>query len=156
MRREISSSTQTDFYQYSFIIFLFVLFLILIANLASLSRNLFELASYLLASLTISVVFIKILFKLKRVEIVEEKKGLIVQTTSPSSSKRILVPFENIKNVTQIPLLSNPEIVTIELHRYTDFGNKIRFIPKIRFFAFDEHPIVAELNQKITQHHLSN
>ncbi|MBX7175058.1 MAG: hypothetical protein K1X72_29035 [Pyrinomonadaceae bacterium] len=151
MHRKVSSITLTDFYQTGFVLFLFPLFLILISINIQISKNWFEFISYLLAFSTIFIVIINLLFKLKKVEVVDENKGLIIQTTSWFSRKRILIPWENIQNVSQVFLMNNPEIVTIELKIPCDFGRKIRFIPVFRFLSFGEHPIVEELNQKINQ-----
>lgn len=151
MRREISSSNLTHFYQSLLLILLFIGFLTLSANISQISKNWFESTSYFLAYLAIWVAILRLFFGLKRVEIVTEKKGLIVQSASGISYKRVLIPMTNIKNVSQVFLMNNPEIVTIELKIPCDFGKKIRFIPEFRFLSFGEHPIVEELNRKVAQ-----
>lgn len=59
-------------------------------------------------------------------------------------TKEISVPLSEIRDVTQNRWLTG-EMVTIHLESPSEFGCKIRFFPKSRFFSFGEHPVVREL-----------
>ncbi len=60
--------------------------------------------------------------------------------------KEISVPFSNIQNITELRLRGHP--VTIHFKEKTEFGSKITFLPKMRFFNFARsHPVVAELKE---------
>lgn len=59
--------------------------------------------------------------------------------------KEIAVPISEIVNV-RGNILTDPQRVTIYLRNETEFGSKIRFIAKYRWFAcWTKHPIVNEL-----------
>lgn len=60
--------------------------------------------------------------------------------------KEISVPFSNVRDVRELRLRGHP--VTIHFKEKTEFGGKITFLPKMRFFDFARsHPVVAELKQ---------
>jgi hypothetical protein len=59
-------------------------------------------------------------------------------------TKEISVPLSEILNVTP-KRWPRWQVVTIHLKSSSEFGNKIEFIPKARFFAFGQHPVVREL-----------
>jgi len=59
-------------------------------------------------------------------------------------TKEISIPLSEILNVTQ-NRWQRGEHVTIHLQSQSEFGCKIRFLPKVRFFAFGQHPVVREL-----------
>jgi hypothetical protein len=54
------------------------------------------------------------------------------------------IPTSEIGNITENCWI-NIHPVTIHLKRPTKFGNKIRFMPKMRFFNIGSHPVVGEL-----------
>ena len=59
--------------------------------------------------------------------------------------KEISIPLSDICDVTENRWL-NSHPVTIHLRSSSDFGDKIVFMPKVRFFAFfSSHPVVSEL-----------
>jgi hypothetical protein len=59
--------------------------------------------------------------------------------------KEIAIPLSDIFDVTENRLL-NYRPVTIHLKSPSEFGDKIVFMPTVRFFAgFSSHPVVAEL-----------
>jgi hypothetical protein len=59
--------------------------------------------------------------------------------------KEISIPLSEICNVTENRWL-NSHPVTIHLRSSSDFGDKIVFMPKVRFFGFySSHPVVREL-----------
>ena len=61
--------------------------------------------------------------------------------------KEITVPLTEIYDVTE-NIWINIHPVTIHLKSPSEFGDKIRFMPKTRFFAwFSSHPIVNELKE---------
>ena len=61
--------------------------------------------------------------------------------------KEIAVPLTEIYDVTENVWI-NIHPVTIHLKFPSEFGDKIRFMPKTRFFAwFSSHPIVNELKE---------
>ena len=60
--------------------------------------------------------------------------------------KEIRIPFDAVADVTENRWISiHP--VTIHLRSATEFGDRITFMPKIRFFGWRSHPVVAELRQ---------
>jgi len=59
--------------------------------------------------------------------------------------REIVVPLRDIEFVTESRWI-NIHPITIHLQRDTEFGTRIVFMPKVRWFAFcSSHPIVAEL-----------
>jgi len=59
--------------------------------------------------------------------------------------KEISIPLSQVCDVTENRWL-NSHPVTIHLRSSSDFGDKIVFMPKVRFFAFfSSHPVVNEL-----------
>lgn len=61
--------------------------------------------------------------------------------------KEITVPISEIGEVSEF-ILYEPRRVTIHLRNPTEFGQKIVFLAKYRYFAFlSPHPIVDELTQ---------
>ena len=59
--------------------------------------------------------------------------------------REISIPLSEISDVTE-NLWINSHPVTIHLRAFSEFGDKIVFIPKIRMFAFfSSHPVVSEL-----------
>lgn len=59
--------------------------------------------------------------------------------------KETSVPFSNIRNITELRLRGHP--VTIHFKEKTEFGDKITFLPKMRFLSFGSHPVVSELKE---------
>jgi len=59
-------------------------------------------------------------------------------------TKEISLPLSEILNVTQNRWLRG-ELVTIHLKSASEFGKKILFLPRFRFFPFGQHPVVREL-----------
>jgi hypothetical protein len=61
--------------------------------------------------------------------------------------KEITIPLTEIRDVTENRWL-NTHPVTIHLKSPSEFGDKILFMPTIRFFAlFSSHPVVSELKR---------
>jgi hypothetical protein len=61
----------------------------------------------------------------------------------------IQVPLSQVDTVTENRWL-NIHPVTIHLRRETEFGSKIVFMPKVRWFAFwSEHPVVDEILEAV-------
>jgi hypothetical protein len=60
--------------------------------------------------------------------------------------KEIAIPLSDIVDVTESRWL-NTHPVTIYLKSPSEFGNKIVFMPTIRFFGFTSHPVVSELKR---------
>lgn len=82
----------------------------------------------------------------KKVEITDS--GLKISEINFGKTKEIFVSFEDILEVRQnFFQRGSLETVIIESNKPTQFGKKIRFIPKMRFLNVTEHPIVRELNQ---------
>jgi hypothetical protein len=78
---------------------------------------------------------------LKRVRV--DSKYLYVSNYLRETS----IPFSNVKDVTENRWV-NYHPVTIHFQDATEFGDKIRFMPKLRYFGFwRSHPIVGELKQ---------
>ena len=66
-------------------------------------------------------------------------------------SREIIVPLGNVAEVTENRWL-NIHPVTIELHSDTDFGSRIVFMPKVRWFAFwSSHPVVEEIRLAVSR-----
>ena len=77
--------------------------------------------------------------RLKRVEI--ESGNLYVS----NYVREITIPLTDVEHVTEVGWI-NIQPVTIHLRRATDFGDKITFMPKARFFGlWSSHPVVDEL-----------
>jgi hypothetical protein len=61
--------------------------------------------------------------------------------------KEITIPLSQIYDVTE-NLWINIHPVTIHLKTPSEFGDKIKFMPTVRYFAwFQSHPIVEELKE---------
>lgn len=61
--------------------------------------------------------------------------------------KEISIPLSEIYDVTENVWL-NTHPVTIHLKRPSEFGDKIIFMPTVRYFSFyGSHPVVAELKE---------
>lgn len=57
------------------------------------------------------------------------------------------IPLRNIESVTENRWI-NVHPVTVHFRAPTEFGQKITFMPKVRFLAFwSSHPVVSELEQ---------
>lgn len=56
----------------------------------------------------------------------------------------IRVPLKDISNVTETCWLNNHP-VWIHFYSDTEFGNKIMFMPEMKFLTFGSHPVVQEL-----------
>jgi hypothetical protein len=146
--REISSATNTATTKLLFLMFFGLLIpAFLTANIVKNPSDLFS------VFINISAVLVSLLpvyraFKIKQVALTE--KGLLIFHIHFGKRKEIFVLFENIEYVSQkFYQRSNYETVSIKLYNLTEFGSKIIFMPKIRFFGILEHPIVSELNQVV-------
>jgi hypothetical protein len=64
--------------------------------------------------------------------------------------REIQVPLSEVSKITE-DILTNIHPVTIHLSRPTEFGVRIRFMPKTKFLFFSSHPVVAELKQLVAQ-----
>ena len=63
--------------------------------------------------------------------------------------KQIEIPLRDIERVSG-SILMNPELVWLHLTSPTEFGSKIVFMAKFRFFSgFTRHPVVEELERLI-------
>ena len=63
--------------------------------------------------------------------------------------KEISIPLTEVSDVTENVWL-NIHPVTIHLRSPSEFGDKIVFMPKVRFFAFfSSHPVVGNLKQAV-------
>jgi len=60
--------------------------------------------------------------------------------------KEIAIPLSDIYDVTENVWLNNHP-VTIHLKSPSEFGDKIIFMPKVRFSLFSSHPVVKELKR---------
>jgi len=60
--------------------------------------------------------------------------------------KEIRIPFDAVADVTENRWI-NIHPVTIHLRSATEFGDRITFMPKIRIFSWQSHPVVAELQE---------
>lgn len=61
--------------------------------------------------------------------------------------REIAIPLSEIRDVTENVWI-NIHPVTIHLKSPSEFGDKIVFMPKVRFFAFfSSHPVVEELKE---------
>jgi len=59
--------------------------------------------------------------------------------------RTIEVPIRDVESVSG-SLLVNPELIWLRFRRPTEFGSKIVFMPRMRFFhGFTRHPMVEEL-----------
>lgn len=61
----------------------------------------------------------------------------------------IVIPLADVAEVTENRWWKHHP-VTIHLHRETEFGTRIVFMPKVRWFAFwSSHPVVAEIRAAV-------
>lgn len=147
MPREISSSVYTTLTKLGTIVFFGILTPLMIFVL---SGSIDKLLVHILFFLPLSFFVIRWALAFKQIEI--NDKGLIISQANFGKKQEIFVPFAKIKYAKQGFFQHfNPESVVIEFTEKTVFGEKIKFIPKVRFFAFLNHPIVDELNQLIWQ-----
>lgn len=84
-------------------------------------------------------------FPLKRVRM--DERSLYVS----NYRVEITIPLADVADVTENRWI-NLHPVTIHLHRETEFGSQIVFMPKIRMFAFwSSHPVVAEIRAAVAR-----
>jgi len=145
MTREISSSAYTAFTKFGIIVF-FGILLPLMTFVLSESINKLLVSMLFFLPLSFFVIRWSLAFK----QVVINDEGLIISQANFGKKHEIFVPFAKIKCARQGFFDHfNPESVTIEFTESTIFGEKIKFIPKVRFFPFLDHLIVDELNQLI-------
>jgi hypothetical protein len=60
--------------------------------------------------------------------------------------REIVIPFELIERVTSMPWISPPTI-TVHLRAESEFGRRIKFIPKLDLRIWRAHPAVVELRE---------
>jgi hypothetical protein len=60
--------------------------------------------------------------------------------------KEVRIPLEAIRSVTENRWI-NIHPVTIHFRYVTPFGNRIVFMPTVRFFSWRSHPVVSELRE---------
>ena len=83
--------------------------------------------------------------RLKRVRIDEQALYISNYLTE------VRIPLRDVAEISENRWI-NIHPVTIEFQRETPFGERIVFMPKVRWFAFwSSHPIVAELRQAVGQ-----
>lgn len=101
----------------------------------------------LLLALVVSLALYLWLFApLKRVELMSGALRISNYTTT------IEVPLKDVSLVSGSVLL-NPELIWIRFKDPTEFGDKIVFMGRYRFFGgYSIHPIVKELEQEIAAH----
>lgn len=156
MRRKISSSA-TNFYK---VLFSLPISAIILINLFFGLVNLHFLQLFL--SLLFGIIGFYILrwiFDWKKIEITET--GVFISRTNFWDTSEIFVSFDQIQFASGqfasegFWAGGNPEFVSIKFSILTEFGDKVWFIPKTRFFAFSAHPIIEEINQKIKSTYLN-
>ena len=70
--------------------------------------------------------------------------------------KQIEIPLRDIERVSG-SILMNPELVWLHLARPTEFGSKIVFMAKFRFFSgLTRHPVVEELERLVRLAKITN
>ncbi len=94
--------------------------------------------TFLTVLLAGGTILLRTVARLKRVRI--DGDSLLIS----NYRTEIRVPLSDIVDVTENRAL-NHHPVTITLRHETQFGRTITFMPKLRFFPFLRHPIVAEL-----------
>jgi hypothetical protein len=99
---------------------------------------------FFLFATVVGTAFIRWLcFPLKRVRM--DERSLYVSNYRDD----INVPLADVDRVTENRWV-NIHPVTIHLHRETEFGSSIVFMPKIRIFAFwSSHPVVADIRAAV-------
>ena len=60
--------------------------------------------------------------------------------------KEIVIPLSEIEDVTENKWI-NIHPVTVHLKSGSEFGQRIMFMPTVRFFGFGSHPVVNELKE---------
>jgi len=63
----------------------------------------------------------------------------------------IRVPLRDVERVSG-SILMHPELIWLHFRRPTRFGSRIVFIPPMRWFALNRHPLVRELNLLVDSH----
>ncbi len=64
--------------------------------------------------------------------------------------REIRIPLQQVETIGENKWI-NLHPVTIEFHDKTDFGQRIVFMPKVRWFAFwSSHPVVEEIRQAVS------
>ncbi len=83
-------------------------------------------------------------FRLRTVSV--DKDVLVIK----NFAKIIRVPLLNIKHISESRLM-RPKTITVTIYPSSDFGERITFIPKVKFKAtfniWSEHPIVMKLRE---------
>lgn len=91
---------------------------------------------------------VNILWIWRHKEIEVDKENIYITRNNFISSKTISLPLTTLREASQgFFQRGGMESVTLEFIEPTEFGTKIVFIPKWRFYEFTQHPIVDELNQ---------
>lgn len=63
--------------------------------------------------------------------------------------REIIVPLRDVEKVSG-SILMEPELAFIVFRRSTEFGTKVTFMPRWRFFGgFTQHPVVTELKSLV-------
>lgn len=142
MRREISSAAYTAFTKLGTVVFFGILVPLTVIFLSdSIGKFLLQ----ILIFLPLSFFMIRWALAFKLVLIGDD--GLLISQVNFGKKQELFVPFAKIKGAKQSFFQHfNPESVTIEFTETTVFGEKIKFIPKVRFYPFFDHQIVEELN----------
>jgi hypothetical protein len=66
-------------------------------------------------------------------------------------AKEIVVPLANVVEVTENRWI-NIHPVTVVFHAETEFGSRIVFMPKVRWFAFwSSHPVVDDIRRAVAR-----
>jgi hypothetical protein len=66
-------------------------------------------------------------------------------------AKEIVVPLANVAEVTENRWI-NIHPVTVVFHAETEFGSRIVFMPKVRWFAFwSSHPVVDDIRRAVAR-----
>jgi len=147
MRRMISSSS-TVFFKTIILIGISALILInLFISLANPSSEQFLITSI---SMLFGFYIGRAVLNFREIEIGD--KGIYFSIGYFTDRREIFISFAQIDSVSQNHFMrGNPEFVTIKLLLPNVFGDKIRFIPKWRFFPLLRHPIVDTINQEVKQ-----
>jgi hypothetical protein len=100
---------------------------------------------FLVATIIGSVVIARLCVGLKRVELDDQ------MLYASNFRDEIAVPLRDVTEVTENRWV-NPHRVTLHLARDTEFGDRIMFMPTVRWFErWTSHPIVAELRTAVAQ-----
>jgi len=86
-------------------------------------------------------------FALRLKSVMLKDKSLIVK----DYFKETVIPILSVNDVRESRFM-NPKVIKLSLYPESEFGDKVVFIPKLKFYnPFGQHPVVKQLKQLTNQ-----